>query len=207
LPRTRARAKIASRKKFVLYTQFASKNLRQVLERTRKNALAYDRVASGGSFLSIDPVTTDANTGGSFNRYAYAANNPFKYVDPDGRDPDPFAVVEPRRQVGVRLFDTRLLIEAYKRLRDSISSSEPKRNDTAETPKSDTTSAPPVPGELVGDQRDSRSGQSGKRHTSGTLTPANGGTGDAEKDFDHLTGGTGKPVPTPNTYPPGTQRR
>ena len=30
-------------------------------------------------------MTTDANTGGSFNRYAYAANNPFKYIDPDGR--------------------------------------------------------------------------------------------------------------------------
>jgi hypothetical protein len=36
--------------------------------------------------LSIDPVVTDANTGGSFNRYAYAANNPYKYIDPDGRD-------------------------------------------------------------------------------------------------------------------------
>jgi RHS repeat-associated protein len=44
----------------------------------------YDPVA--GRFLSIDPVTTDANTGGSFNRYAYAENNPYKYVDPDGRD-------------------------------------------------------------------------------------------------------------------------
>ena len=32
-----------------------------------------------------DSVVTDANTGGSFNRYAYAANNSFKYVDPDGR--------------------------------------------------------------------------------------------------------------------------
>jgi hypothetical protein len=37
--------------------------------------------------LSIDPVTTDANTGGSFNRYNYANNNSYKYVDPDGRDP------------------------------------------------------------------------------------------------------------------------
>jgi hypothetical protein len=36
--------------------------------------------------LSIDPVTTDANTGSSFNRYAYANNNPYKYIDPDGRD-------------------------------------------------------------------------------------------------------------------------
>jgi RHS repeat-associated protein len=43
----------------------------------------YDPVA--GRFLSIDPVTTDANTGGSFNRYAYANNNPYRWIDPDGR--------------------------------------------------------------------------------------------------------------------------
>lgn len=43
----------------------------------------YDPVV--GRFLSIDPVTTDADTGDSFNRYAYANNNPFKYVDPHGR--------------------------------------------------------------------------------------------------------------------------
>jgi uncharacterized protein RhaS with RHS repeats len=45
----------------------------------------YDPAA--GRFLSIDPVTTDANTGGSFNRYAYANNSPYRYIDPDGRDP------------------------------------------------------------------------------------------------------------------------
>ena len=44
----------------------------------------YDPVA--GRFLSIDPVTTDASTGGSFNRYVYANDNPYKYIDPDGRD-------------------------------------------------------------------------------------------------------------------------
>jgi RHS repeat-associated protein len=43
----------------------------------------YDPVA--GRFLSIDPVTTDARTGNSFNRYVYAENNPYTYVDPDGR--------------------------------------------------------------------------------------------------------------------------
>jgi hypothetical protein len=36
--------------------------------------------------LSIDPVTTDADTGASFNRYNYANNSPYKYVDPDGRN-------------------------------------------------------------------------------------------------------------------------
>jgi RHS repeat-associated protein len=45
----------------------------------------YDPIA--GRFLSIDPVTTDANSGGGFNRYAYANNSPYKYVDPDGRFP------------------------------------------------------------------------------------------------------------------------
>jgi RHS repeat-associated protein len=43
----------------------------------------YDPIA--GRMLSIDPVATDANTGGSFNRYKYAENNPYRYVDPDGR--------------------------------------------------------------------------------------------------------------------------
>lgn len=36
--------------------------------------------------MSIDPVTTDTDTGGSFNRYASANNSPYKYIDPDGRD-------------------------------------------------------------------------------------------------------------------------
>ncbi|MFC4932715.1 RHS repeat-associated core domain-containing protein [Massilia sp. GCM10023247] len=85
LSRARARAKIAFREKFALYAQSASKNLRQVLERARENRFAYDKRTSGGRFLSIDPVTTDANTGSSFNRYNYAANNPYKYIDPDGR--------------------------------------------------------------------------------------------------------------------------
>ena len=44
----------------------------------------YDPVA--GRFLSVDPVTTDTSSGGGFNRYAYAANSPYKYIDPDGRE-------------------------------------------------------------------------------------------------------------------------
>ena len=43
----------------------------------------YDPVA--GRFLSVDPVTTDANTGKGFNLYAYVSNNPYGSVDPDGR--------------------------------------------------------------------------------------------------------------------------
>ncbi len=43
----------------------------------------YDPVA--GRFISTDPKGFDEANVHSFNRYAYANNNPYKYRDPDGR--------------------------------------------------------------------------------------------------------------------------
>ena len=43
----------------------------------------YDPVL--GRFMGIDPVDFQTDDLHSFNRYAYANNNPYKYVDPDGR--------------------------------------------------------------------------------------------------------------------------
>ena len=43
----------------------------------------YDPIAA--RFMSLDPVSTDANTGASFGRYHYANNNPYRVIDPDGR--------------------------------------------------------------------------------------------------------------------------
>ena len=39
-----------------------------------------------GRFLSVDPVTAYSNPVGAFNRYWYANNNPYKFIDPDGRE-------------------------------------------------------------------------------------------------------------------------
>ncbi|MDM4766036.1 RHS repeat-associated core domain-containing protein [Pelomonas sp. SE-A7] len=50
----------------------------------------YDPIA--GRFLSVDPVVTNANSGKSFGRYHYANNNPYRYVDDDGRDAVGFLV-------------------------------------------------------------------------------------------------------------------
>lgn len=40
-----------------------------------------------GRFTGIDPVGFVESSPQSFNRYAYANNNPYRYVDPDGRIP------------------------------------------------------------------------------------------------------------------------
>lgn len=44
--------------------------------------LAFDASAR---FLSVDPVPANANAGTNINRYYYADDNPYKFVDPDGR--------------------------------------------------------------------------------------------------------------------------
>jgi len=55
------------------------------LELTYMQARYYDPMI--GRFYSNDPVgSRDVH---SFNRYAYANNNPYKYVDPDGRETNP----------------------------------------------------------------------------------------------------------------------
>ena len=38
-----------------------------------------------GRFMGIDPKEVNPEDVHSFNRYAYANNNPYKFVDPDGK--------------------------------------------------------------------------------------------------------------------------
>jgi hypothetical protein len=71
---------------FLLFAgEMALANVPQVHDWTREKVAAKSENALGGSFMSVDPVLTDNNTGDSFNRYNYANNNPYRYTDPDGR--------------------------------------------------------------------------------------------------------------------------
>jgi RHS repeat-associated protein len=40
-----------------------------------------------GRFMGIDPAAVEPGSVHGFNRFAYANNNPYRYVDPDGRSP------------------------------------------------------------------------------------------------------------------------
>lgn len=44
--------------------------------------LAFDASAR---FVSVDPVQANPNNGQNFNRYYYGNNNPYRFIDPDGR--------------------------------------------------------------------------------------------------------------------------
>ena len=61
-----------------------------------------------GRFMGIDPVGVDPANPHSFNRYTYANNNPYKYVDPDGKLPIFFAIplLLKAVDVGVTAYDT-----------------------------------------------------------------------------------------------------
>ena len=69
---------------------------------------------------------------------------------------------------------------------------------------SEAKSSAQLPGDLVGVQ-DKKSRSQGNRHNSGPLDPAKGGTGDINRDFDHLTGGKNHPTPPNSGYPEGTR--
>jgi len=43
----------------------------------------YDPIV--GRFMVMDPVCVNPEDPRTYNRFAYAANNPYKYVDTDGR--------------------------------------------------------------------------------------------------------------------------
>jgi len=62
----------------------------------------YDPIV--GRFLSVDPVTADAGSGGNFNRYWYANNNPYRFTDPDGRFGVVGFVIGAAIDVGVQVF-------------------------------------------------------------------------------------------------------
>ena len=66
---------------------FAGKPFDAATGLTYMGARYYDPML--GRFMGVDPVDFRQENIHSFNRYAYANNNPYRYVDPDGREDTP----------------------------------------------------------------------------------------------------------------------
>jgi len=189
----------------------------------------YDPIA--GRFLSVDPITTDANTGKGFNLYEYAYSNPYRYVDPDGRDawykePQqsatssmPVLTLPTRTITAPRLTTPAVPVAGGGTLllRGGVGLGLLTYSKPLGAPSEmcgvlacggirseGATNVPPVPDVLVGDQSDPRAGpnKGGTRHTSGPLRPELGGAGDFQTDLDKLTGGT-RPAQPGDKAPPG----
>jgi RHS repeat-associated protein len=150
-----------------------------------------------GRFLSVDPVAVDPNTGLNFNRYAYARNNTFKFIDPDGRSVtcsensctiDSHSILE-----AVVDHATVSVIYASRLVSNAIANSQSQsQGPTSQSESSDKTSdgvaAPALPKGLVGDSPQATAKNGGT--AVGTSLPS-GKFADTVKD---LTGDTlGKP--------------
>ncbi len=64
---------------------FAGKQFDAATGLSYMGARYYDPVL--GRFMGVDPVDYQESNIHSSNRYAYANNNPYRYIDPDGRNP------------------------------------------------------------------------------------------------------------------------
>ena len=62
-----------------------------------------------GRFLSVDSMAADTTTGWNFNRYSYAANNPYRFRDPDGR-----AITEQSEDTGLASFHLQYTLSVKK---------------------------------------------------------------------------------------------
>ncbi len=168
----------------------------------------YDPVI--GRFTGIDPLDYDEKNLHSFNRYTYANNNPYKYVDPDGRAATLYLIGMGALTVGYIITVTQPKAD-QERLARQLSSalgnifSQSGANDeggakgeAGKGTENQTGKESPVPGATLGDKTKGRTTQWEK----------GGGFDEANRDFD-----TKKPndvVPLPDggrrgTLPDGRQ--
>jgi RHS repeat-associated protein len=86
-----------------------------------------------GRFLSTDPVDPDPQSGGNFNRYAYAADNPYSKYDPSGRESRDFdwiskqEDIEPPPQSGMTGSDRRWALHSARLLHPQLLPPAPNR--------------------------------------------------------------------------------
>jgi RHS repeat-associated protein len=115
----------------------------------------YDPVV--GRFMGTDPRLFDPSDIRTFNRYAYANNNPQKYVDPDGRFAQLaaraafYVSYEAATALGAATVGSYIGIRLYNSLHDESSGKESAENQPSSEPKGESTGGgEPREGEVGG---------------------------------------------------------
>ena len=166
----------------------------------------YDPVV--GRFLSRDPMGVDAGTGGNFNRYWYANNNPYRFTDPDGRiacvaaPPAPVCLALASKVAAALGGATATKVTVGAAVATGVVTAGAAVAHQAGEAGADTPETPALPGELVGEDPTPRG--SGNSVTSGKLKPELGGNGDFEHDLGLLAGET-RPAGPGDKAPPNAQ--
>ncbi|MCY1523002.1 RHS repeat-associated core domain protein [compost metagenome] len=125
-----------------------------------------------GRFLSMDPAGPNDAVPGSFNRYAYGLNNPYRYVDPDGRAPLALLLLAPEIE-GALVYGGAAILGTV----GGAYLAEEVIQAGVDKDKTGNESAPPVPGAEK---------QPGKTRGPSEIWTKPGGKDESNKDFDTL---------------------
>ena len=159
---------------------------------TYAQARFYDPVIA--RFYAPDPVGFAGGGPGYFNRYAYTMNDPVNLVDPTGE-----WWLRAAKFIAGQIRRTRDFQRRYKEEVQGLPVQPAPVVISEMGERGGSAGAPPLPGGIVGEG----SQQGGGRINSGPLLPEYGGTGNAQEDFETLTGGV--PGAAPPTAPEGTR--
>jgi RHS repeat-associated protein len=126
---------------------------------TYMQARFYD--AAVGRFLSTDPIEFDGRDPATFNRYAYANNNPYRYIDPTGAS-------------GCKVSVGGCADDSFTGIEDPADRTEGEAPKKTETPKG-------------GDKRPTQDGDDGKTPDPSPSEPAKNGKTEADSGSEPTT--------------------